>query len=120
VSLAFLDEVLPRDAVVLANQTLSNGVAGLTGRKVVCPQNPDMFLILAGGARRIVDVQRFLNPATTRPQRDAIVARWGATHLLVDRFAGPLRLPYVRIADRDGFALYDLRASAPSSRPRAR
>ena len=109
VSLDFLDPLLPPDAVVLANPALSNGVAGLTGRKVVCPQNPDMFLILAGGARRIYDVRRFFDPGTSTVRRNEIVRRWRPTHLLVDRIAGPMRFSYPLLAERDGFALYDLR-----------
>lgn len=109
VSLGFLDSALPKDAVVLANQTLSNGVAGLTGRKVVCPQNPDMFLILDKGARRIGDVERFLRIGTPKKQRDDIAAHWQATHLLVDRLEGFQRFPYPVVAESDGFVLYDLR-----------
>jgi hypothetical protein len=109
VSLDFLEAALPKDAVVLANQTLSNGVAGLTGRKVVCPQNPDLFLILDLGARRIGDVQRFLRIGTPKLQRDEIARRWQATHLLVDRLDGFQRFPYPVVAQSDGFILYDLR-----------
>ncbi len=109
VTLDFLDAALPGNAVVLANQTLSNGVAGLTGRKVVCPQNPDMFLIMAGGARRISEVQVFLDPATSKRRRDEIARRFRATHLLVDRFNGYQRFPYPVVAQSGGFVLYDLR-----------
>jgi hypothetical protein len=112
VSLAFLEPVLPEDAVVLANQTLSNGVAGLTGRKVVCPQNPDMFVILAGGARRIYDVDSFLQPGTSRASRDRIARHWHATHLLVDRLQGPQKYPYRVVARQGGFVLYELAEDA--------
>ncbi len=113
VSLDFVTQATPPDAVMLANPTLSNGVGGLTGRKVVCPQNPDLFLILAGGARRILDVERFLEPGRTIAERSAILERWQVTHVLVDRIDGGRSLPYPEVARTDGFILYDVRTAAP-------
>jgi hypothetical protein len=96
----------PPDAVVLAPPGLSNGVAGLTGRKVVCPENPDVFLILAGGARRMYDQGRFFRGASPA-ERVQILERWGATHVLVDRLGGrPLAVPGRLVAEQDGLALY--------------
>ena len=110
VSLDFVTQATPPDAVILANPTLSNGVGGLTGRKVVCPQNPDLFLILAGGAQRMSDVGRFLRSRTTPEERAVIVKRWHATHALIDRIdGGDEALPYPEVARTDGFILYDLR-----------
>lgn len=113
VSLDFLTQATPPDAVILANPTLSNGISGLTGRKVVCPQNPDLFLILAGGARRIRDVQRFLEASGTTQERAAILERWQVSHVLVDRIDGGRPLPYPEVARFDGFILYDVRSAVP-------
>lgn len=107
----------PHDAVVLAPPGLSNGVAGLTGRKVVCPENPDVFLILAGGARRMYDRGRFFHNATPA-ERAQIIERWGATHVLVDRLGGrPLAVPGTLLAEADGLALYDVGGTARSTIP---
>ncbi len=112
VSLDFVTQATPAEAVILANPTLSNGVGGLTGRKVVCPQNPDLFLILAGGARRIQDVSRFLEEGRTTGERAAILKRWHATHVLIDRIEGGRSLAYPEVARSDGFILYDVREAA--------
>ncbi len=110
VSLDFVTQATPPDAVILASPTLSNGVGGLTGRKLVCPQNPDVFLILAGGAQRMFDVGRFLRSRTTPEERALIVKRWHATHALIDRIDGGYQvLLYPEIARSGGFILYDLR-----------
>jgi hypothetical protein len=111
-SLEIVERHTPPDAVVLAPPGLSNGVAGLTGRKVVCPENPDVFLILAGGARRMLDQARFFQEATAA-EREQIIQRWGATHVLVDRLGGrPLSLAGTLLAEQDGLALYDARGAA--------
>jgi hypothetical protein len=110
-SVAFVAALTPPDAVILAKPGLSNGIAGMTGRKVVCPRNPDVFLILAGGARRIMDVGRFFAGATAAETRTAILRRWGVTHVLVDRLRTlPLALPYPIVYEGEGYVLYDVRS----------
>jgi hypothetical protein len=110
-SLDVVDAHTPADAVVLATPGLSNGVAGLTGRKVVCPQNPDVFLVMADGVERMVDQARFFEAETTLAERERILRRWGASHVLIDRFAGfPGAPPGVFVAEQDGLAVYDVRA----------
>jgi len=114
VSLDFVAEATPPNAVILANPSLSNGIGGLTGRKVVCPQNPDLFLILAGGAQRMFDVGRFLRSHATPEERAVIVKRWHATHALIDRIDNAYKvLPYAEVLKTDGFVLYDLSRPAP-------
>src|SRR5262249_60249844 len=70
--LGFVEAATPRDAVILSDTYTSNGVAGLTGRKVVAPENPDLFLVLSGGWQRVVDVRRFLKASTPASVRDEI------------------------------------------------
>jgi len=116
-SLEIVARLTPSDAVVLAPPGLSNGVAGLTGRKVVCPENPDVFLILAGGARRIYDQARFFRGAPPA-ERAQIIERWGATHVLVDRLAGrPLSVSGTLLAEQDGLALYAVGGAWRSTMP---
>jgi hypothetical protein len=109
--LSFLPPLVPESAVVLSDPRTSNAVAGLTGRKIVAPEGPDIFLILAGGWQRNLDVERFLNPTATEAERGAIVERWAVTHVLVDTmgYGGP-RLPYPVLYEGGGFILYDATA----------
>jgi hypothetical protein len=108
--LSFLPPLVPEDAVVLSDPRTSNAVAGLTGRKIVAPEGPDVFLILAGGWQRNLDAERFLNPTSTAAARREIADRWGVTHVLVDTmgYGGP-RLPYPVLYEGGGFVLYDAR-----------
>ena len=109
--LSFLPPLVPENAVMLSDPRTSNAVAGLTGRKIVAPEGPDVFLILAGGWQRNIDVERFLDPKTADTERRAILDRWQATHVLVDTMAyGGPRLPYPRLYEGGGFVLYDARA----------
>jgi hypothetical protein len=108
--LSFLERVTPEHAVILSDPATSNGAAGLAGRKVVCPEHPDLFLILEGGARRMQDVRVFLQPGTEPARRDAILRRWDATHVLLDRFQTRLRLPYPVAYEGEGYTLYDVQA----------
>jgi hypothetical protein len=108
--LAFLERATPEEAVVLAGDLLSNAVAGLTGRKVMCPEGPDLFLIMAGGAARMLDQDLFFRPRTTFERRQAILDRWRVTHVLVDRLGSrPVQLPYPVVAERNALVLYDVR-----------
>lgn len=117
--LRFVERATAEDAVVLASEQLSNGVAGLTGRKVVCPEGPDLFLIMAGGAARMLDQDLFFRPRASLKLRQAILGRWGVTHVLVDRLGPrPVRLPYPIVAERDALVLYDVRETTPLSSPR--
>jgi hypothetical protein len=113
--LEFVARLTPPDAVILSDPATSSAVAGLAGRKVVAPDGPDVFLVMAGGWQRMLDAGRFLNEGTPPQERSAIVTRWRATHALVDelRTAGPGPLPYARIYEGGGYALYDLRPVRP-------
>jgi hypothetical protein len=109
-SLAWLTRVLPEDAVVLADGRTSNAVAGITGRKVVAPEGPDMLLVIRGGWQRVVDVDRFFATRTGAAERQAIVRRWGVTHVLIDTLgAGGPSLPWPVVASEGGYVLYDVR-----------
>ncbi len=114
--LGFIALATPGDAVILAPDGLANIVAGQTGRKVVSPEGPDLFLILAGGAERMWDQVRFYGWRAGPIEREAILRRWRVTHVLVDRFAGfPGGQPPGSLAgERDGLALYDVRSLAES------
>jgi hypothetical protein len=115
--LGWLARILPDDAVVLADARTSNTVAGLTGRKVVAPEGPDMLLVIRGGWQRVVDVDRFLSPRTGPAEREAILRRWGVTHVLVDTLgAGGPRLPYPVAATEGGYVLYDVRKGGDVTR----
>jgi hypothetical protein len=108
--LAFVERATPEEAVVLAGDLLSNAVAGLTGRKVMCPEGPDLFLIMAGGAARMLDQDLFFRPRTTFERRQEILDRWRVTHVLVDRLGSrPVQLPYPVVAERNALVLYDVR-----------
>jgi hypothetical protein len=112
--LSFVTRLTPEDAVILSDQTTSNGVAGLAGRKVVAPQNPDVFLVAAGGWQRILDVRRFLSKEASPDERAAILQRWKVTHVLVDRFrSGAPDLPYPVLADQGGYRLYAATVALP-------
>ena len=115
--LRWLERVLPEDAVVLADARTSNAVAGLTGRKIVAPEGPDMLLVIRGGWQRVVDVDRFLAARTGAAEREAIVRRWGVTHVLVDTlgFGGP-PLPWPVVANEGGYLLYDVRTGGDDKR----
>jgi hypothetical protein len=105
--LSFVERLTPENAVVLSDQATSNGVAGLAGRKVVAPQNPDVFLVASGGWQRVLDVRRFLARDATPAERSTILQRWRVTHVLVDRLrSGAPELPYPVLADRGGYRLY--------------
>jgi len=113
--LGFVERATPEDAVVLASERLSNAVAGLTGRKVVCPEGPDLFLILAGGAERMLDRDLFFKPRASLELRRAILDRWRVTHVLVDRLGPrPVRLPYPIVAEGDALVLYDVQRDSPA------
>jgi hypothetical protein len=117
--LSFLEAATSPDAVVLSDTRTSNGVAGLTGRKVVAPENPDLFLVMSGGWQRVADVRRFLKPETSPRERDEILRRWRPTHVLVDRLAFPQApvLSYPEVAHEGGYVLYDVREAAASRLP---
>lgn len=119
--LSFIDRLTPEEAVVLTDPRTGNGVAGLTGRKVVLPENPDLFLLMHGdGAQRGQDLRRFFDAATPAEERGAIARRWGASYVLVDRLAAPElpALPWSALYEGGGYVLYDLRADpAPALRP---
>jgi hypothetical protein len=105
--LSFVARLTPEDAVILSDQATSNGIAGLAGRKVVAPHNPDVLLVAAGGWQRVLDVRRFLSRDATPEERSAIIRRWSVTHVLVDRLrAGAPDLPYPVMLDQAGYRLY--------------
>ena len=114
--LGFVSRFTPQDAVVLSDQTTSNGVAGLAGRKVVAPQNPDLFLVASGGWQRVLDARRFFSRQASQEERAAILRRWGVTHVLLDRLrpASPETLPYPLLHEQGGYRLY---SSGSSTRP---
>jgi hypothetical protein len=115
--LGFVARLTPDDAVVLSDPRSSNAVAGLTGRKVVAPEGPDLLFLLAGGGQRIADVERFLRHGTTPAERAAILARWRVSHVLVDRLGhGGPRLPDRVVYEGGGYVLYDVR-QRPLSAP---
>ena len=109
--LEFMSRFTPEDSVVLSDPTTSSAVAGLTGRKVVAADGPDVFLVMAGGWQRMLDTRRFLSWGTSPEERASIVARWHVTHVLVDtlRMQGSETLPYPKAYEGGGYVLYDLR-----------
>lgn len=110
--LAFLERLTPPSAVVLSDELTSNAVAGLTGRKVVVAEGPDLFLMMLGhGQQRVNDVARFLSPAASNTERDEILRRWEVTHVLVDRLNLPQVPPlsYPAVYDGGGYVLYEAR-----------
>lgn len=108
--LSFVTRLVPEDAIVLADARTSNAVAGLTGRKIVAPEGPDVFLVLAGGWQRTLDVERFLQADATADERRIIAERWGITHVLVDEMAyGGPPLQYDVLYRGGGFVLYVVR-----------
>ena len=118
--LSFIERLTPQDAVVLTDPRTGNGVAGLTGRKVVLPENPDLFLLMAGdGARRGHDLRRFFDAATPAEKRTAIALRWGASYVLVDRLAEPglPALPWTIAYEGGGYVLYDIKGDPPRAAP---
>ena len=112
--LSFVARFTRDDAVILSDQTTSNGIAGLAGRKVVAPQNPDVFLVASGGWQRVLDVRRFLSKEASADERAAILNRWGVTYVLVDRLraGAPGDLPYPVLYEAGGYALYAVTAPA--------
>lgn len=116
--LGFVARHTPDDAVILAPDGLANLLVGQTGRKTVCPEGPDLFLILAGGAARMFDQAAFYGWRATPAARERILARWGVTHVLVDRFASrSARFPGTPVAEQDGLILYDVRGAKGAERP---
>ena len=118
--LSFIERLTPQDAVVLTDPRTGNGVAGLTGRKVVLPENPDLFLLMAGdGARRGHDLRRFFDAATPAEKRTAIALRWGASYVLVDRLAEPElpALPWTIAYEGGGYVLYDVKGDPSRAAP---
>jgi hypothetical protein len=107
----FLSRFTPEDAVILSDPTTSSAVAGLTGRKVVAADGPDVFLVMAGGWQRMLDTRRFLSWGTPPEERAAILARWHVTHVLVDtlRMQGSDTLPDPKAYEGGGYVLYDVR-----------
>jgi hypothetical protein len=112
--LGFVSRLTPENAVVLADAGTSNAIAGLTGRKVVVAEGPDLFLILVGrGGERVRDVQAFLSVASSADKRLAILRRWRVTHVLIDRLGhGGPPLPYPIAYEGSGYVLYDVRSLA--------
>jgi hypothetical protein len=112
--LAFVSRATPEGAVVLADAATSNAVAGLTGRKVVVAEGPDVFLILVGhGDQRQRDVGTFLSLGSSAEKRLAILRRWRVTHVLIDRLGrGGPSLPYPVVHQGSGYVLYDVRSVA--------
>ncbi len=111
IRLDFVARLTPQDAVILADERTSNAIAGTTGRKIVAPEGPDIFLVMENGAWRMHDAFRFLRPTTTAAEREIILRRWNVTHVLLDRFAPfPLRLPYPIVYEGGGYRLYDVRS----------
>jgi hypothetical protein len=112
--LGFVSRHTPENAVLLADATTSNAIAGFTGRKVVVAEGPDLFLILVGrGDERVHDVQAFLSLATSAEKRLAILRRWRVTHVLIDRLGrGGPQLPYPIVYEGSGYVLYDVRSVA--------
>jgi hypothetical protein len=110
--LSFVARFVPEDGIVLSDSRTSNAVAGLTSRKIVSPEGPDVFLVLAGGIQRSIDVERFLTATTSEAERRTILERWSVTHVLIDRLgAGGPQLPYQLVYEGGGFALYDVRGA---------
>jgi hypothetical protein len=110
INLDFVLRLTPEDAVILADARTSNAIAGLTGRKIVAPEGPDIFLVMENGAWRMQNVFRFLRPTTTTAEREVVLRRWHVTHVLLDRLARvPLRLPYPIVYEGGGYVLYDVR-----------
>lgn len=112
--LGFVSRHTPENAVLLADATTSNAIAGITGRKVVVAEGPDLFLVLVGrGDERVHDVQAFLSLATSAEKRLAILRRWRVTHVLIDRLGrGGPQLPYPVVYEGSGYVLYDVRSVA--------
>jgi hypothetical protein len=112
--LGFVSRLTPENAVILADAGTSNAIAGLTGRKVVVAEGPDLFLILVGrGDERVRDVHAFLSVASSADKRLAILRRWRVTHVLIDRLGhGGPRLPYPITYEGSGYVLYDVRSLA--------
>jgi hypothetical protein len=111
IDLGFVARLTPENCVILAEQRTANAIAGLTGRKVVAPEGPDIFLVMSGGAARMYDVYRFLRPGLPSSLRETILRRWRVSFVLLDRFAPlPLRLPYPIAYEGEGYVLYDVRS----------
>jgi len=110
--LDFVSRLTDEDAVVLSDGRTSNAVAGLTGRKIVAPEGPDMFLVMGGGWQRVIDVERFMDSKTSDDERATILRRWHVSHVLVDRLVHDAvpTLPYPLVYDERGYLLYDTRA----------
>jgi hypothetical protein len=108
--LEFVARFTPAEAVILADPQTSSAVAGLAGRKVVAPDGPDVFLVMAGGWQRMLDARRFLAWGTPEDERRAILIRWHVTHVLVDtlRMQGSEPLPYPKLYEGGGYVLYDV------------
>jgi len=109
--LDFVSRFTPEDAVILSDPTTSSAVAGLTGRKVVAADGPDVFLVMAGGWQRMLDTRHFLSWGTPSEERAAILARWHVSHVLVDtlRMQGHEAMPYPKAYEGGGYVLYDVR-----------
>jgi hypothetical protein len=109
--LAFVERLTPENAVVLSDPATANGIAALSGRKVVVPNHPDLFLMMDDGGERLRQVYEFLRPATSADEREAILKRWHVTHVLVDRIRDPALppLPYPVLHDDGGYLLYEVR-----------
>ena len=108
--LEFVSRFAAEDAVILSDPTTSSAVAGLTGRKVVAADGPDVFLVMAGGWQRMLDSRRFLSWDTPPEERADILARWHVSHVLVDtlRMRGSEPLPYPKSYEGGGYVLYDV------------
>ena len=109
--LDFVSRFAPEEAVILSDPTTSSAVAGLTGRKIVAADGPDVFLVMAGGWQRMLDTRRFLSWDTPSDERAAILDRWHVSHVLVDtlRMRGGEALPYPKAYEGGGYVLYDVR-----------
>jgi hypothetical protein len=79
--LGFLATSVPQDAVVVTDLDTGWYVPAFGG-KVIASRHPVAFV--PDHAARIADVKRFFDASATRPERDAIVRRYGARFLIVD------------------------------------
>ena len=75
-----------RDAVTLAGLKAGRGIPVYAG-KVVANTNPEAFV--DDHDQRQKDVERFFSPSETQRGRQAIIRRYGATFILIDRRQPP-------------------------------
>jgi hypothetical protein len=116
--LSFVEKLTPAEAVILSDPLTSNGVAGLTGRKVVMPLHPDLFLLMADGPERMAGVQDFFSASTASARRLEVLRRWHVTHVLIDRLRQepPADLPCLTTHNERGYLLCAVERAALKSR----